>query len=192
MTDSQERQRQWPRIGLRFLLAIPVAFALLFYVILERIRVPPEQRRSVEYKWVRDPLKARFYPAEDSQVRPGDPILKVARIITSRSAHSWLVMDGGIIRDDWYYGFDAGGNDEMPPANPEGLARLPRYLKRLPPSDLAANSPNSLIIAFPSAGVWVVRRYRLDAVPKEADDIAKALAIHSSFDGEAIDHWGSH
>ena len=176
-------------VKIKTLMAITAVFAMAFYAIEEWGRVSPERRWELERKWVRIPLDARFLPAEGAAVRLGDPLLKVAWIISRNEGHSWLVTEGGKIGDTWHHHWDAGGDSNLGVAPAEGLAELPAYLKRLPPSDLAAPTSDCLMIAFPSGGAWVVRRYRHDSLPKEANDIATLLNFRSSYDGQLIDHW---
>lgn len=59
------------------------------------------------------------------------------------------------------------------------LARLPALLRALPPSDPAAHPTNRVIVAFPVDGRWIVRSYRNDAVPKEVEDLRKALVVET-------------
>lgn len=188
MTDSTEPHWHRWQVRIWVLLAMPIVCALMFTAISELSRISPEDRWDLEDEWVQSPLKTEFSPTEGARVRSGDPLLKVAWI-KKGSAHSWLLTPQGTIGDTWHYGFDTGGNREINSATVDGLARLPEYLKHLPPSDIPAITANSLLVAFPSDGVWVIRRYRMDAVPQEANDMATALDFRSSFNGEAIKAW---
>jgi hypothetical protein len=168
---------------------MPIVCALAFYAISEWSRIPPEKPWDLEDAWVRSPLQREFLPREGARVQPGDPLLKVAEISSDETAHSWLVTPEGMIGNAWYHRFDAGGNSAMNSASVEGLARLPDSLKGLLPSDFPTAVSGTLLIAFPSNGCWVVRRYRLGSVPKQANELATPLGFRSSFDGEAITAW---
>jgi hypothetical protein len=182
--------KRWSlRFGFWVLLVIPVVCALIFWAIRELGSISTEDRWKLESQWVTHPLKTEFLPAEGARFRRGDPLLKVARIYPKGTADSWLIMPNGMIGHMWHYGFDAGGDTNLNPASTKGLSALRDYLKKLPPSNITTATTNSLVIAYPSDWVWVVRRYRLDAIPKEANDIAAGLDFHSSFNGKAVKAW---
>ncbi len=186
---NQSRMRR--QVKLWVFLVMPVGCAFIFYATIGPRRVTWKDRLNLESDWVRRPLTTEFLPEEGADVHIGDPLLKVAWIgeKSTFSGHSWLISPKEMIGDTWHYGFDAGGDRELNPASAEGLAQLPTYLNRLPPSDHATVATKSVIIAFPSNGTWTIRRYRRGTVPSEANDLAKLLGFRSSFDGKPVQAW---
>ncbi|HEV3121745.1 MAG TPA: hypothetical protein VGY53_07575 [Isosphaeraceae bacterium] len=178
MTTPNTNSRRLWRFRVWALMLVPVACAPVFLWLAQRNRVPPVERGEREHHWTLDPLNTEFEPKEGTRVASGDDLVKLARVEGPWGSGRyygtcWYVTPDAMLHYQWHNPDDAGGDTVPAPA--EGLARLPALLRKLPPTDPAAGPKDRLLVAFPSNGRWVVRTYRRDALPKEVDDLAKAL-----------------
>jgi hypothetical protein len=177
MTEPISKARRRWRFPVWALMLVPVACAPVFLWLAQRNRVPPVARGEREHDWTANPLNTEFYPKEGAWVASGDDLVKLARVEGPWDGRyygkSWWVTPDGMIHYMWHYPDDAGGDTVPAPA--EALVRLPGLLGKLPPSDPAAGPKDRVLIAFPVKGRWVVRAYHRKALPKEVNDLAKAL-----------------
>lgn len=171
------------------LLILPVIVALGALLIPRPAPRTIAQLWDHEHDWVRSPLKEPFIPAEGESVRAGDPLLKIAQISQYDTGFVWIVQADGMIGDIWYASVDAGGNDKLGFADPDGLATLPASLQRLPPSNVTGTQRGILVIAFPQGDKWIFRRYRHDLVPPEVNALARSLGLRSSLNSKRIVQW---
>jgi hypothetical protein len=187
MTEPVPKSGRWWQIPVWAIMLVPLACAPVFLIFV-RIRDPRGFRpvSAYEHDWAVNPLKERFWPEQGARVEWGDPIVKVASVSRYQTrggryfGYSWWVTPDGVVHDAWHTDADAGGMEK--PASVAGLEQLPDLLRKLPPSDPAAEPPGRTILAFPDKGQWVVRVYRRQAEWKAADELIKALGGLPSFE----------
>jgi hypothetical protein len=165
-------------------MAVPIASALLFSWLALLNRIPPLDWRDQERQWCADPL-SEFSPKEGTSVRQGDDLVKLARVSRFWQdgryyGQSSRVTPAGRIHEEALTPFDRReGEREF--TSPGDLVRLLSLLSYLPPSDPDAKPGNRVLVAFPVKGRWVVRVYCGDAVPKEVNDLTKALGLSNGW-----------
>ncbi len=178
---SGARTRRWWQIPVWMLLIVPVVCAPFFLLVRYLGRMSPETLGHVEYEWVANPQKARFWPQDGSWTSPGDPLLKIASVNFLnqpyggyRGVSNWLYTDGKI--HTWVHMGNDRWSDERS-ASAAGVAQLPALVAKLPPSDPTAGAKERVQVAFQNNGVWVVRAYAGANVPQEVTDLARAVGI---------------
>ena len=181
MTEPIAKVRSRWQFPLWVFLAVPAvcALAMVLWPMLRSNWPMPGDRWKLESLWCSSPTRHEFWPPVGRWDSWGDDLVKLARVSGPCPEHqrhfgqSWWVTPDDAIHDQSNSHYDAGG-DTLP--LPIGARlRLPTLLKALPPSDPLAGPINRVLVAFPLRGVWVVRQYRDDAVPREIIDLAKAI-----------------
>ena len=129
-----------------------------------------------DFHWTKFPL-SEFWPREDCPAPPGADLVRIAVVHGPEAGFLfgdvWSVTSGGILRAEYRDSCDAWSCQAPVPA--EALARLPALLEALPPSDPAPPPANRVYVAFPVKGLWVVRKYRRDPLPRQVADLAHAV-----------------